>query len=117
MGTLRLEPTRVQAWAARSATAVWNAFDVQLVIYALLLAVIGLLMAYTNSGDTPLAAGSTFARGLIWLAIAIVAFALTAAFDYRWLKTFAWPLYLVNIGAARQLAPRSATAWAAWPAG
>lgn len=98
MGTLRLEPTRVQAWAARSATAVWNAFDVQLVVYALLLAVIGLLMAYTNSGDTPLAAGSTFARGLIWLAIAIVAFALTAAFDYRWLKTFAWPLYLVNIG-------------------
>jgi rod shape determining protein RodA len=98
MGTLRLEPTRVQAWAARSATAVWNAFDVQLVIYALLLAVIGLLMAYTNSGDTPLAAGSTFARGLIWLAIAMVAFALTAAFDYRWLKTFAWPLYLVNIG-------------------
>ena len=98
MGTLRLEPTRVQAWAARSATAVWNAFDVQLVIYALLLAVIGLLMAYTNSGDTPLAAGSTFARGLIWLAIAIVAFALTAAFDYRWLKTFAWPLYFVNIG-------------------
>jgi rod shape determining protein RodA len=97
MGTLRLEPTRVQAWAARSATAVWNAFDVQLVVYALLLAVIGLLMAYTNSGDTPLAAGSTFARGLIWLAIAIVAFALTAAFDYRWLKTFAWPLYLVNI--------------------
>ncbi|KRT64689.1 MAG: rod shape-determining protein RodA, rod shape determining protein RodA [Chloroflexi bacterium CSP1-4] len=98
MGTLRLEPTRVQAWAARSATAVWNAFDVQLVIYALLLAVIGLLMAYTNSGDTPLAAGSTFARGLIWLAIAIVAFALTAAFDYRWLKTFAWPLYFVNMG-------------------
>jgi len=98
MGTLRLEPTRVQAWAARSATAVWNAFDVQLVIYALLLAVIGLLMAYTNSGDTPLAAGSTFGRGLIWLAIAIVAFALTAAFDYRWLKTFAWPLYFVNMG-------------------
>jgi len=97
MGTLRLEPTRVQAWAARSATAVWNAFDVQLVIYALLLAVIGLLMAYTNSGDTPLEAGSTFARGLIWLAIAVVAFALTTAFDYRWLKTFAWPLYLVNI--------------------
>ena len=97
MGTLRLEPTRVQAWAARSATAVWNAFDVQLVIYALLLAVIGLLMAYTNSGDTPLEAGSTFARGLIWLAIAVVAFALTSAFDYRWLKTFAWPLYLVNI--------------------
>ena len=97
MGTLRLEPTRVQAWAVRSAGAIYKAFDVQLVIYALLLAIIGLLMAYTNSGTTPLSAGTTFTRGLIWLALAIVAFALVAAFDYRWLKTFAWPLYFANI--------------------
>jgi rod shape determining protein RodA len=98
MGTLRVEPTRVQAWAARSVGAIWNAFDLQLVIYALSLAVIGLLMAYTNSGDTPLAAGTTFTRGLIWMAIAIIVFAVTASFDYRWLKTFAWPLYLANVG-------------------
>ena len=47
---------------------------------------------------TPLAAGTTFTRGLVWLALAIVAFAVVAAFDYRWLKTFAWPLYFANIG-------------------
>ena len=98
MGSVRLEPTRVQAWAARSASAVWNAFDLQLVVYALALAVVGLLMAYTNSGDTPLATGTTFSRGLVWVALGIVAFAVLAAFDYRWLTTFAWPLYFVNIG-------------------
>ncbi|CAN5611824.1 rod shape-determining protein RodA [soil metagenome] len=98
MGVIRLEPPRVHAWASRSVGAVWNVFDVQLVLYALLLAVVGLLMAYTNSSGSPLAAGATFARGLIWLAIAIVAFTLAASMDYRWLKTFAWPVYLLNIG-------------------
>jgi rod shape determining protein RodA len=93
MGVLRVEPTRVQAWASRSVTAAWTIFDAQLVIYASLLAVIGIVMAYTNSGDTPLAAGTTFTRGLLWLALAIVAFVLATAFDYRWLRTFAWPLY------------------------
>jgi rod shape determining protein RodA len=97
MGVLRLEPARVQAWAARSATAVWSVFDAQLVLYAGLLAVVGLVMAYTNSVPSPLAAGTTFARGLVWLAIAIVAFVATTAFDYRWLKTFAWPLYITNL--------------------
>ncbi|HEY8198336.1 MAG TPA: rod shape-determining protein RodA [Candidatus Limnocylindrales bacterium] len=97
MGTLRLEPTRVQAWAVRSAGAIYKAFDAQMVIYALLLAIIGLLMAYTNSGSTPLTAGTTFTRGLIWLSLAIIAFVTVAAFDYRWLKTFAWPLYFANL--------------------
>ncbi|MGH2467113.1 MAG: FtsW/RodA/SpoVE family cell cycle protein [Candidatus Limnocylindrales bacterium] len=98
MGALRLEPARVQAWASRSASAVWGAFDVQLVLYALSLAVIGLLVAYANSptGDA-LGSGTTLTRGLVWLALAMVAFAVTAAFDYRWLRSFAWPLYLVNI--------------------
>jgi membrane peptidoglycan carboxypeptidase len=34
VGTLRLEPTRVQAWAVRSAGAIWKAFDAQMVIYS-----------------------------------------------------------------------------------
>ena len=59
---MRLEPTRVQAWAVRSAGAIWKAFDAQLVIYALSLAVIGLLMAYTNSGSTPLTAPASRRR-------------------------------------------------------
>jgi rod shape determining protein RodA len=97
MGALRVEPARVQAWAARSASAVWGIFDAQLVLYASLLAVFGLMMAYTNSAPAPLAAGTTFARGLIWLSIAIVAFIAATAFDYRWLRTFAWPIYFANL--------------------
>ncbi len=100
MRVLRVESPRVQAWATRGAQAVWNAFDVQLVVYALLLAIIGLVVAYSNSaaGGSPLAVGSVFGRGLIWLAIAIVAFTVAASIDYRWLKTFAWPVYFVNLG-------------------
>ncbi len=100
MGAIRLQQDRLK-WASQTAVAAWSAFDVQLVIYASLLAGMGLVMAYTNSyesGVSPLSAGSTFTRGLIWAALAIVAFLVAAAFDYRWLKTFAWPLYLVNIG-------------------
>ena len=100
MGAIRLQQDRLK-WASQTAVAAWSAFDVQLVIYASLLAGMGLVMAYTNSyesGVAPLSAGSTFTRGLIWTAFAIVAFLVAAAFDYRWLKTFAWPLYLVNIG-------------------
>ncbi len=100
MGTIRLQQDRLK-WAGQAAVAAWGAFDMQLVIYASLLAGMGLVMAYTNSyeaGVSPLASGSTFARGLIWAGLGIIAFLLAAAFDYRWLKTFAWPLYFVNIG-------------------
>ena len=83
MGTIRLQQDRLK-WASQTAVAAWSAFDVQLVIYASLLAGMGLVMAYTNSyesGVAPLSAGSTFTRGLIWTAFAIVAFLVAAAFD------------------------------------
>jgi rod shape determining protein RodA len=98
---MRLRATRLQGLAARATTSTLTTFDPQLVIYSGLLAGMGLLMAYTNSyeqGVSPLEAGSTFTRGLIWAALAIIAFAAAAAVDYRWLRTFAWPLYLVNLG-------------------
>ncbi len=100
MGVLKLQQDRLQ-WATRAAVSAWSAFDAQLVIYAALLTGMGLLMGYTNSyeaGGSPFSLGSTFGRGLVWAALAVVAFLVAAAFDYRWLKTFAWPLYLVNIG-------------------
>ena len=34
----------------------------------------------------------------MWAGIAIVVFTAAAVFDYKWLKTFAWPLYFINIG-------------------
>ncbi len=99
MGVLRAERSRVHDWATRPIGSSWRAFDLQLTVYALLLAAVGLAMAYTNSADVAvLNGGSTFLRGLMWAGIAIVMFTAAAMFDYRWLKTFAWPLYFVNLG-------------------
>ena len=101
MGVIRAQPARMTDWAAKSVGAAWRAFDLQLTTYAGLLVAIGLVMAYTNSvesGSTPLDAGTTFTRGLMWAAIAIVAFIVSTAFDYRWLKTLSWPIYLFQLG-------------------
>jgi rod shape determining protein RodA len=101
MGVIRAEPARMTDWAARSIGAAWRAFDLQLAAYAALLAILGLVMAYTNSveqGQEVLSGGTTFVRGLMWTGIALIAFVVTTAFDYKWLKTFAWPLYGIQIG-------------------
>ncbi len=101
MGVIRAEPVRVTDWAAKSVGAVWRAFDLQLATYAGLLVATGLVMAYTNSvetGSTPLEAGTTFTRGLMWAGISLVLFILATAFDYRWLKTLAWPIYGLQLG-------------------
>ena len=97
MGALRLHPARVAGLSPRAVSRAWSVFDVQLAIYALALVIIGLLMAFTNSGETPLSAGSVFTRALMWMGIAIIVFTLAAAFDYRWASTFAWLIYLINI--------------------
>lgn len=101
MGVIRAQPASVTNWAAKSVGAAWRAFDLQLTTYAALLVTIGLVMAYTNSvegGAVPLEAGTTFSRGLMWAVIAAVVFILATAFDYRWLKTLAWPIYGVQLG-------------------
>jgi rod shape determining protein RodA len=101
MGVIRAEPTRMSDWTSRSIGAAWRAFDLQLAAYAGLLTILGLVMAYTNSveqGQAVLSGGTTFVRGLMWTGIALIAFIVSAAFDYKWLKTFAWPLYGVQLG-------------------
>ena len=101
MGLIRAESARVSDWTARSVGSAWRAFDLQLVTYAGLLVAVGLVMAYTNSlenGRLSLEAGNTLSRGLMWAGIAILMFLVATAFDYRWLKTFAWPLYGVQLG-------------------
>jgi rod shape determining protein RodA len=98
MTAMRVERASARSFEARPESGSWASFDIQLAFYTLALAVIGLLIAWTNSPGGPLAPGSIFTRGLMWFAIAIVAFIAVAAFDYRWLRTFPWLLYLVNIG-------------------
>jgi rod shape determining protein RodA len=91
----------VGTWANAKVGAVWRAFDLQLATYAGVLAGFGLVMAYSNSasaGGDAFASGSVFLRGLLWAGIAIVIFIVATAFDYHWLKTFAWPLYLFQLG-------------------
>jgi rod shape determining protein RodA len=101
MGVMRAEPARFSQWTARTIGAAWRSFDLQLVTYAGLLAAVGLAMAYSNSveaGRSVLEPGSTFLRGLMWAGIAIVVFVVVMLFDYKWLKTFAWPLYFAQLG-------------------
>jgi rod shape determining protein RodA len=98
MTAMRIERAAQSSLVARPESGSWRTFDVQLAVAALALAVIGLLMAWTNSPDGPLNAGSIFTRGLMWFAVAIVAFAAVASFDFRWLRTFSWLIYLVNLG-------------------
>jgi rod shape determining protein RodA len=101
MGVIRAEPARVSDWAAKSVGAAWRAFDLQLTTYAALLVAIGLVMAYTNSvesGSAALGSGTTFSRGLMWAAIAVIVFITATVFDYRWLKTLSWPIYGLQLG-------------------
>ncbi len=100
MGVLRAEPARLGA-VSRAVGSAWRAFDWQLSVYALMLMTFGLVMAYSNSaqdGSSPLAWGSTFTRGIVWAVVAIGVFVIATVFDYKWLKTFAWPLYGLNLG-------------------
>ena len=101
MSVMRAEPARMRDWTSRSVGAAWRAFDLQLAAFAALLATLGLVMAYTNSiGDAPsvLSSGTTFVRALMWTGIALVVFIISTVFDYKWLRTFAWPLYAVQLG-------------------
>jgi rod shape determining protein RodA len=93
--------SRPDRWTAARVSVVWRAFDLQLAVYAGTLLVFGLAMAYSNtvtSGVGILDGASVFLRALMWTAIALAVFLVATAFDYHWLKTFAWPLYLIQIG-------------------
>jgi rod shape determining protein RodA len=100
MRVMRAEPGRFADMTTRSVGRVGRAYDMQLTVYAALLAAFGLVMAYTNTieaGTAILAPGSIFQRALMWTGIGMVVFILMTAFDYRWLKTLAWPIYFVNL--------------------
>ena len=100
MRVMRAEPGRFADMTSRSVGAAWRAYDLQLTTYAALLGAIGLVMAYTNSveaGQSVFDGSAIFSRALMWSALAIVVFTIMTAFDYRWLKTLAWPIYGTNM--------------------
>ena len=98
MSVMRVERQQTGSLISRPQSGAWHSFDIQLAFYAAALGIIGLLVAYTNSSGAPLAPGSTFTRALMWFALGIVGFAVAAAFDYRWLRTFSWLVYLFTLG-------------------
>ncbi|MFH0751473.1 MAG: rod shape-determining protein RodA [Chloroflexota bacterium] len=100
MGVLRVERGAASGLAAKASGVAWRDYDVQLTVYAVLLAAIGLAMAYSNTttqlGEA-LVAGTTFARGLVWAGLGLVVYAAATVFDYRWLRTLTWPIYATNL--------------------
>jgi rod shape determining protein RodA len=101
MSIVSARSSRPNRWTAARVSVVWRSFDLQLATYAALLLCFGLAMAYSNtatSGDGVFDGSSVFLRALMWTAIAIAVFLVATTFDYHWLKTFAWPLYLVQLG-------------------
>ena len=100
MGVLRVERSAASGLAAKASGVAWRDYDIQLTVYAVLLAAIGLAMAYSHTtaqlGEA-LVAGTTFARGLVWAGLALAVYAAVTVFDYRWLRTLTWPIYVVNL--------------------
>jgi rod shape determining protein RodA len=95
MAVMRVERQHTgSSLISRPQNGAWQRFDIQLAFYAAALGIIGLLVAYTNSAGAALAPGSTFTRALMWFALGVVGFTVAAAFDYRWLRTFSWLIYL-----------------------
>ncbi len=74
MGVLRVERSAASGLAAKASGVAWRDYDIQLTVYAVLLAAIGLAMAYSHTtaqlGEA-LVAGTTFARGLVWAGLAL----------------------------------------------
>ena len=79
----------------------WGFFDAQLFLYMLLLVGFGIVIGY-SVGYGEAAEGSPelgqVTRTVIWAAIGLVVYFVFAALDYRWLETFAVPIYLAVIG-------------------
>jgi rod shape determining protein RodA len=100
MSVLKSEAWKLRGWAPKAGWLAWRNYDYQLTVYAILLTIFGLAMAYSNSvgpTHTLLTANSPFVKSMLWAVVAAVVLGLTTVLDYKWLRSFAWPLYLINI--------------------
>ncbi|HSI98952.1 MAG TPA: rod shape-determining protein RodA [Patescibacteria group bacterium] len=79
----------------------WRHFDLQLLLYVLLLITVGIVMGYsaafkTDAGAT--AGASQTVKTVIWATIGLTLFFVASSVDYHWLRTLAAPIYLVVLG-------------------
>jgi rod shape determining protein RodA len=89
--------TFVESFKARD----WRHFDVQLLLYVVLLIIVGVVMGYSagfNDGGTNASGMSQTVKTVIWAAIGLTLFFVAASVDYHWLRTLAMPIYLAVIG-------------------
>jgi rod shape determining protein RodA len=78
----------------------WRHFDVQLLLYVLLLIAVGVVMGYSAAFNDPFASAgmSQTVKTLIWASIGLTLFFVASSVDYHWLRTLAAPIYLVVLG-------------------
>src|SRR3989337_2357983 len=78
----------------------WRHFDLQLLLYVLLLISLGVVMGYSAGFNDPSATAgmSQPVKTLIGAAIGLTLFSVAASIDYHWLRTLAMPIYLVVLG-------------------
>jgi rod shape determining protein RodA len=88
--------TLVETFRARD----WRHFDVQLLLYVLLLIALGVVMGYSAAYNDATAGGGTSqtVKTLIWAAIGLTLFFVVAGIDYHWLRTLATPIYVLVLG-------------------
>jgi rod shape determining protein RodA len=88
--------TLVETFRARD----WRHFDIQLLLYVVLLIGVGVVMGYSAAfNDSAAPAGmSQTVKTLIWAAIGLTLFFVASGIDYHWLRTLAVPIYLVVLG-------------------
>jgi rod shape determining protein RodA len=88
--------TLVETFRARD----WRHFDVQLLLYVLLLIALGVVMGYSAAYNDATVGGGTSqtVKTLIWAAIGLTLFFVVAGIDYHWLRTLATPIYVLVLG-------------------
>jgi rod shape determining protein RodA len=84
--------TLVETFRARD----WRHFDVQLLLYVLLLISVGVVMGYSAAFNDAGASGmAQTVKTLIWAGIGITLFFVASSIDYHWIRTLAVPIYFV----------------------
>ena len=76
----------------------WRHFDLQLLLYVLLLITVGVVMGYSAAFNTDAGATggtSQTVKTVIWATIGLTLFFVASSVDYHWLRTLAAPIYVV----------------------